>query len=81
MKNKKRKQERRKTQAIADVRSLGGSADIAQTETYNVDRTKLLLGEKGDLASDSEDEFDEEYRGRFGTIDRIRKRLTRSIQA
>jgi ribosome biogenesis protein BRX1 len=73
MKNKKRKQERRKTQAIADVRSSGGSADIAQTETYNVDRTKLLLGEKGDLASDSEDEFDEEYRGRFGTIDRTQR--------
>ena len=43
-----------------DPRGTDGNIDI--------DRTKVLLGAGGDIASDSEDEFDEEYQGQFGEI-------------
>ena len=56
MKNKKRKQER---QARLERDDFENRIREEQTTHRHIDRTKVLLGSGGDVASDSEDEFDE----------------------
>ena len=65
MKNKKRKQER---QARLERDDFENRIREAQTTHRHIDRTKVLLGSGGDVASDSEDEFDEAYQGQFGEV-------------
>ena len=65
MKNKKRKQER---QARLERDDFENRIREEQTKHRHIDRTKVLLGAGGDIASDSEDEFDEEYQGQFGEV-------------
>ena len=65
MKNKKRKQER---QARLERDDFENRIREEQTKHRHIDRTKVLLGSGGDVASDSEDEFDEAYQGRFGEV-------------
>jgi len=65
MKNKKRKQER---QARLEQDDFENRIRDEQKKHRHIDRTKVLLGEAGDIASDSEDEFDEDYQGQFGTV-------------
>ena len=65
MKNKKRKQER---QARLERDDFENRIREEQTKHRHIDRTKVLLGVSGDVASDSEDEFDEAYQGQFGEV-------------
>ena len=65
MKNKKRKQER---QARLERDDFENRIREEQTKHRHIDRTKVLLGSGGDVASDSEDEFDEAYQGQFGEV-------------
>ena len=67
MKNKKRKQERHALLAQDDAENRIRDEQRKRRQRH-VDRTKVLLGEAGDVASDSEDEFEEGYQGQFGTV-------------
>ena len=67
MKNKKRKQERHALLAQDDAENRIREEQRKRRQRH-VDRTKVLLGEAGDVASDSEDEFEEGYQGQFGTV-------------